>query len=67
MGEKYEYEEMKPEERMVREPALEYGCQKESETLPIITEEELKNTLSGNELRERMHKFIDELFDRNES
>ncbi|MCD8193083.1 MAG: hypothetical protein LUD74_00740 [Tannerellaceae bacterium] len=48
----------------VKEPAIRYGYQKEAESLPAITEEELKDTISGDELLDRVYKFIDDLFEK---
>jgi len=57
------------EKNMVNEPAMEYEYNTETERSysPPLTEEELKSAMTGDELREYMHKFIDELYDRNEN
>ncbi|MCD8030983.1 MAG: hypothetical protein LUF85_09240 [Bacteroides sp.] len=57
------------EKNMVNEPAMEYEYNTETERIysPPLTEEELKSAMTGDELREYMHKFIDELYDRNEN
>jgi len=47
----------------VNEPLAKY----EMTFSPPLTEEELKDSITGDELREYMHTFIDELFDRNEN
>ncbi|MCD7976933.1 MAG: hypothetical protein LUG51_07165 [Tannerellaceae bacterium] len=62
MGKKYEYEEMKPEERGVSEPMMEYLAK--PKLSPALTEEDMQELITGDELIEYMDHFIDELFDK---
>ncbi|MCD8080269.1 MAG: hypothetical protein LUF04_07620 [Bacteroides sp.] len=53
---------------MVNESAAApYGVETEMTFSPPLTEEELKKSISGDELIRRMHTFIDELFDKDEN
>ncbi len=60
MPKKYKITE--PEPCVVNEPAVSYGTP--AEVIVPLTEEELKECITGDELREYMHKHIDKLFDR---
>jgi len=67
MTRKDEHPEEYRESNKVNEPLADYGTETEMTFSPPLTEEELKEAITGDELREYMHKFIDELFDRNEN
>jgi len=67
MKKKYEQPEENSDSNKVNEPLADYGTETQITFSPPLTEEELKEAITGDELREYMHSFIDELFDRNEN
>ncbi|MCD8179272.1 MAG: hypothetical protein LUE98_18450 [Tannerellaceae bacterium] len=64
MEKKYKHEEENPGNNVLKEPAIQYSKQAETGMTfsPPLTEEELKNAMTGDELREYMRKHIHALF-----
>ncbi|MCD8042945.1 MAG: hypothetical protein LUH10_07750 [Tannerellaceae bacterium] len=57
------YEQPKENDRTLNEPAIKYGVQEEMKILPL-TEEDLKDCITGEELREFMHQMIGKHFNK---
>ncbi|MCD7973272.1 MAG: hypothetical protein LUG18_11515 [Candidatus Azobacteroides sp.] len=64
MKKKYGLPEENNEADNVNEPAASFNTDTEMTFSPPLTEEELKNAMTGDELREYMRKHIHELFNR---
>ncbi|MCD8044669.1 MAG: hypothetical protein LUH10_16670 [Tannerellaceae bacterium] len=64
MEKKYKHEEETPGKNVLKEPAIQYSKQAETEIefSPPLTEEELKNAITGDELLEYMYDHIHKLF-----
>ena len=61
-----EYEQPKEDNNTneVNEPTAQYKSDTEMTFSPPLTEEELTNAITGDELREYMHQHIHELFNK---
>lgn len=62
MKKKYEEPEENNEANILNEPLAEYVTETEMIPSPPLTEEELANALTGEELREHMREHIHKLF-----
>ncbi|MCD7935447.1 MAG: hypothetical protein LUG98_01150 [Tannerellaceae bacterium] len=64
MEKKYKHDQ--PEGNRVEEPAIDYGVQRETEMTfsPPLTEEELKDSMTGEEFLDAVLSHIDKLFDK---
>ncbi|MCD8041893.1 MAG: hypothetical protein LUH10_02400 [Tannerellaceae bacterium] len=65
MEKKYKHEEENPDNNVLREPAIQYGEQTETEMTfsSPLTEEELKTAITGEELLERVLPRIKKFFE----
>ena len=64
MKKKYEHPEEHNEANNLNEPVAEYHTETEMIPSPPLTEEELANAITGDELREHMREHIHKLFNK---
>ncbi len=64
MKKEYQQPEENNQENQLNEPAVGYGTETEMIFSPPLTEEELENAITGDELREHMRKNIHDLFNK---
>ncbi|MCD7932524.1 MAG: hypothetical protein LUH15_14880 [Tannerellaceae bacterium] len=64
MKKKYKHEEENPGNNVLKEPAIQYSKQAETEMTfsPPLTEEELAESMSTEEFKQYWFKCIDEIF-----
>ncbi|MCD8265455.1 MAG: hypothetical protein LUD02_15945 [Tannerellaceae bacterium] len=61
MEKKYQHAEEKPETNTVSEPTLNYSLPTGIKSSPPLTEEELADSITGEELLEHIYQYIDNL------